>query len=590
MKIIVDGKQAVLKEGSSFEYHSENPLFTEAEDYSMDIEFPMKDCPQNILIFGALHVKGVDISTVTFPCEIITASFDKTGILTITEVGREVVKGQFLEGMSQENFKPSADLQTYLTDLNFSAYDGTDETQESVDEVEGEGWEDIDIWDSGEDVKVSAIDSVPGWGSLRHRHIYLYRLVELVSELVGYRFDVSALEAVGMYRSILLVNVVDGIVDRGGYYGYYDLERALPHWTVRKFLDEVGLFFGCLPVVDDSLKTVVFKPYAELLSQSSSFVNISPLDDFGVEMQDGEEKYRGNIGLKLPDDCNKDNVNMCPWFVNLPSYHFSRYNITSSDLALKLAMADPSTFGYDYQIFDITDKGVTAIVTWKKEEYVGGSSLPAAIYCLMEVLNQYGDYREGTELGIVPCPMEIKMVHDDSVPYKKAKKYAVVEMVHDSLNDFLNNDRVPVKPSLEILKDGEPDTVKYYEKLWCVLNDGNTEGDGFNINTRKYEFRAGTVVPGNGGADAETFAYSRWLKEYTHTLSPVDSDIQANALLPRVDESKLYRYKFLSKTLPDPKAIYVIKGKRYACLRLTAHFTVDGMSDLIEGEFYEIVG
>ena len=75
MKIIVDGKQAVMKEGSSFEYHSENPLFTEAEDYSFDIEFPMKDCPENILIFGALHVKGVDISTVTFPCEIITASF-----------------------------------------------------------------------------------------------------------------------------------------------------------------------------------------------------------------------------------------------------------------------------------------------------------------------------------------------------------------------------------------------------------------------------------------------------------------------------------------------------------------------------------
>ena len=163
-------------------------------------------------------------------------------------------------------------------------------------------------------------------------------------------------------------------------------------------------------------------------------------------------------------------------------------------------------------------------------------------------------------------------------------------MVRDSLNDFLNNDRVPVKPSLDILKDGEPDTVKYYEKLWCVLCDGNTEGDGYKINTRKFEFIAGTVVPGNGGPDAETFAHSRRLKEYSYTLSPVDSDIQANAALPRVDESKLYRYKFLSKTLPDPKAIYVIKGKEYACLRLTAHFTVDGMSELIEGEFYEIVG
>ena len=65
MKIIVDGKEAVLKAGSSFEYISENPLFTEAEGYSLEIEFPLKDCPENILIFGALHVQGVDISKVT---------------------------------------------------------------------------------------------------------------------------------------------------------------------------------------------------------------------------------------------------------------------------------------------------------------------------------------------------------------------------------------------------------------------------------------------------------------------------------------------------------------------------------------------
>ena len=38
MKIIVDGKEAVLKEGSSFEYHMENPMLTEAEDYTMEME------------------------------------------------------------------------------------------------------------------------------------------------------------------------------------------------------------------------------------------------------------------------------------------------------------------------------------------------------------------------------------------------------------------------------------------------------------------------------------------------------------------------------------------------------------------------
>ena len=35
MKILVNGREAVLKANASFEYVSENPLFTEAEDYTI---------------------------------------------------------------------------------------------------------------------------------------------------------------------------------------------------------------------------------------------------------------------------------------------------------------------------------------------------------------------------------------------------------------------------------------------------------------------------------------------------------------------------------------------------------------------------
>ena len=594
MKILVNGKEAVLKAGSSFEYVSENPLFTEAEDYSLEIEFPMKDCPQNILIFGALHVKGVDVSTVTFPCQITTESFNKSGILIITEVNDASVKAQFLEGMSQENYSPSAGLQVYLNDLDFSAYDGTAETQESVEEVEGDGWEDIDVWDSTKDVGIPAEYNAAGYGRSRCRHIYLYRLVELVSELVGYSFNVAALESIGMYRDILLVNVTYGIVDRRGLYGYYDLERALPHWTVRQFVYEIGLFFGCVAEVREASREVIFRPYADIMAQSSSFVSINPLDDYQIEFQDGEEKYRGNVGLKLPGVCNPDNVNMCPWFVNLPWYYYNVTDTTSTEIANMLIKAASGIweginfFENDYQIYNVEDKGVYAIVKVKKEEFVEGNDgpIPDTLTCIMECLNQYGDYREGTELGIVPCPTEIKMI-PDGFGSKIAVKYAVVEAVYDSKIEFYNNDQVPVTPSLDLLKDGEKDTVKYYDKLWCVLCDGNTEDQGNKINTRKVEFIAGTVTP---GGDSEPYPYSRRIKEYAHTLSPVDSDIQANASLPKVDETKLYRYKFLASPLPSATAIYVIKGKRYACLRLTAHFTTSGMSELIEGEFYEIVG
>ena len=37
----IDGKEAALKKGSSIEYVSENRIFTDADDYSLEIELPV---------------------------------------------------------------------------------------------------------------------------------------------------------------------------------------------------------------------------------------------------------------------------------------------------------------------------------------------------------------------------------------------------------------------------------------------------------------------------------------------------------------------------------------------------------------------
>ncbi len=47
MILTINGKQAALKKGSSIEYVSENRIFTDADDYSMEIELPLADCPQH---------------------------------------------------------------------------------------------------------------------------------------------------------------------------------------------------------------------------------------------------------------------------------------------------------------------------------------------------------------------------------------------------------------------------------------------------------------------------------------------------------------------------------------------------------------
>ena len=603
MKILVNGQEAVLKAGSSFEYVSENPLFTDAEDYSMDIEFPMKDCPQNILIFGALHVKGVDISTVSFPCEIVTESFDKTGILTITEVCDAVVKGQFLEGMSQQNFASSVP-NTLITELNFSDYDGSDDTETSYNRVMGQGFANMVVWDKNYDGPIFNREDYVQVGWWTKRHVYLWKLLELVCLKCSLSLDDSALRAIPIYTKVVVVNTVRCQVKDYGYGGFPDLERALPQWTVKEFFNEICKFFGCVCDIDSTSGKVTFKKCSSLMN-SSNKISLSVLDNFEVEMSDEETKFRGNIRYKIPDDSDPDKLHMCPWVIG-KSYLYWEYSVTSAVFKEKFKAA---AWAQSAQIrdldngkylFKLTDLNQYAVVSKKTPIKASGASAddpPQYLFAEYEIINQFGDFREGEELGIAPCPIRLCRSYQypsdmpDHSTHGYAYKAAVVEVPKDKYISWLNDDdHIPAEDILDVLKDGEEKEVPYYKKLWCVIIDEEENPRGYHINTRKYEADGYDDPQGYVGDLGLEANYSGPVHEYDYTLTPADSGIQASSALPQVDETKLYRYKFLSKTLPDPKAIYVIKGKEYACLRLTAHFTVDGMSDLIEGEFYEIVG
>ena len=43
---------------------SENRIFTDADDYSMEIELPLADCPQNLDIFEMITRKDVELARV----------------------------------------------------------------------------------------------------------------------------------------------------------------------------------------------------------------------------------------------------------------------------------------------------------------------------------------------------------------------------------------------------------------------------------------------------------------------------------------------------------------------------------------------
>ena len=119
MILTINGKQAALKKGSSIEYVSENRIFTDADDYSMEIELPLADCPQNLDIFGMITRKDVDTGDIFFDAVLQDTNFFKRGAVVITGITQESVKVQFLEKRSYQNFFPSFD-ETYIDELDYA--------------------------------------------------------------------------------------------------------------------------------------------------------------------------------------------------------------------------------------------------------------------------------------------------------------------------------------------------------------------------------------------------------------------------------------------------------------------------------------
>ena len=55
LKLYLNSKPAALKEKSQLKLTRENPLFTDAGDYTFELSLPLVNSVENLSIFGALH-------------------------------------------------------------------------------------------------------------------------------------------------------------------------------------------------------------------------------------------------------------------------------------------------------------------------------------------------------------------------------------------------------------------------------------------------------------------------------------------------------------------------------------------------------
>lgn len=77
---------------------------------------------------------------------------------------------------------------------------------------------------------------------------------------------------------------------------------------------------------------------------------------------------------------------------------------------------------------------------------------------------------------------------------------------------------------------------------------------------------------------------------YVYSLIAIN-DKSKNSLrtIFNINPKQKATFKFLSDSIPNPRSLFVIRGKRYLCEKITATFTENGMSQLIKGSFYPVL-
>ena len=76
---------------------------------------------------------------------------------------------------------------------------------------------------------------------------------------------------------------------------------------------------------------------------------------------------------------------------------------------------------------------------------------------------------------------------------------------------------------------------------------------------------------------------------FLHFSLRINNGMLNRRIAPEIETTMKTTFKFLADTIPDVRSLFIIRGKRYVCEKLTATFTENGMSQLLKGVFYPIL-
>lgn len=622
MKVLVDGKPAALKKGSSFDYVAENRLFLGRDSYSLSITFPLSGCPRNQEIFGFLNRADFVPDTLYLKCEIVDKDFSVAGSLLVTSISASEVKCQFVAGRCDGSASHALSA-IYVNELDLGQpeYSSPITPMQAWDQTRPEvalPW----INDSYPTVANNWVKYSNGSYSWDSNNVklswmpYLIVIAKRICAAIGYSYDFGEWER-SDYKYLIICNTLPGSWDMPEY------KYILPHWTVEEFFSKLELLLMCEFNFDHMAKRVSFEFSSTAIKSEAPVKLENVTEDFSGDFStDGSSKCE-YIGAKRFAYKESDNplwpYLCCDWIFDAHLRSIWRYddiptmieknrkrtetrgNVTIINYGWGLVPvvdwdypdAKPEDMLYTH--FHINRKALQfsnigdLLYCEKEKTYFTMRSIGVELMkwdyysqvYMLQPINIFGsgipdsDDIDTEELEFVPaCVMDTYISADDNKGMMLFLKFSEDGRKVES-DEWLYGSSVRQCGIAQSIESGEPDSsVQYYDCVYVGFWDGAVPFPG----------RPPFPIIDDYVID------ERW--EYVTTRMPglrLDRHRSVLSTLPKVNPARKYKFSWISSSIPNPRSIFHIMGQAYICEKITATFSEDGMSQLLKGEFYPVV-
>ena len=412
---------------------------------------------------------------------------------------------------------------------------------------------------------------------------YLLYITKKICEAVGYAADFSKWEEVEEYRYLLICNTLP--------HAWYmpAFANALPHWTVEEYFEKLELFLGGEFDFDHRGKRITFAfTQATLVSKKPVCLeDVVEEHSTEVKVDDDRCEYLESKNL-VYKDCDHEmwKFYSCDWFIKGWQNRVVRYNSMR-----ELLEANKSYCNWDGQhhrdsridkllYADDCDAYFIIVPISRTIKSVIRGRIIFNYKCRLQPVNLFGgrivsedEDAEQVEIEFVPA-----WIDDTEAKYGRVLFLSFSAYDDDSGISGEDEEQYPFRKtiSLSSLEAGEKEKKsEYYDCIYIGWYDGSNYYQGSHLPYPNVE----NIVIAD---DWSNFSYAHF------SLRINDRQVRRGQIIHNIEPKLKTTFKFLSDTIPDVRSVFLIRGKRYICEKITATFTENGMSQLLKGVFYPI--